>query len=133
MEIGVLDNQARGGIVQGRRLRGDQVDLVASAVVGADERDLDARRAEIGAAVAQLMPFSADGLVLQRHPEPRWDSGAPLSDPPPGEGWPAAVELRVSTRPPVYVLERAGMAALGFEGDVLLGWRAGDAIAADLS
>ncbi|MEE9607699.1 MAG: hypothetical protein V3U03_08150 [Myxococcota bacterium] len=112
---------------------GDQVDLVASAVVGADERDLDARRAEIGAAVAQLMPFSADGLVLQRHPEPRWDSGAPLSDPPPGEGWPAAVELRVSTRPPVYVLERAGMAALGFEGDVLLGWRAGDAIAADLS
>jgi hypothetical protein len=33
----------------------------------------------------------------------------------------------------VHLLAREGLAALGLEGDVLLGWRAGDAIAAELS
>jgi hypothetical protein len=33
----------------------------------------------------------------------------------------------------VYRLDRAGVAGLGLEGDLLLGWRAGDAVAADIS
>ena len=48
-------------------------------------------------------------------------------------GWPPTAELRVGSRAPVHALERAWLAPLGFEGDLLLGWRAGDAIAGDLS
>ncbi len=42
------------------------------------------------------------------------------------------IDLRVSSRPAVYRLERAGLAELGLEGDLLLGWRGGDAIASEL-
>jgi len=41
--------------------------------------------------------------------------------------------VRVSSRPLVYALERSWLGGLGFEGDLLLGWRGGDAIAGDLS
>ena len=40
--------------------------------------------------------------------------------------------IRISSRPPLYELPREALASLGVEGDVLLGWRAGDRIAADL-
>ena len=50
----------------------------------------------------------------------------------PGAGWPGEVEIRIASRPPTYALERAGVGALGFEGDVLLGWRGGDAIGSEL-
>jgi hypothetical protein len=79
------------------------------------------------------MPFSRGGFVRQRAPEPVWDSDALLADPAPGSGWPGDCDLRRSSRPPVYSLDRASVAALGFEGEVLLGWRAGDAIATDLA
>jgi len=106
---------------------------VASAVVAADEPDLAARAAEIEASVVDLMPFAADGLARQSAPEPRWDSDAWLSDPPPGSGWPAACDVRVSSRQATWVLDRSGVGGLGFEGDVLLGWRGGDAVAAELA
>jgi hypothetical protein len=43
------------------------------------------------------------------------------------------VEIRLASRPRVYQLPRAGLAGLGVEGDVLLGWRGAERIAADLA
>jgi hypothetical protein len=102
-------------------------------VVAADEPDLEARRTEIEAALRSLMPFADERLERQAVPEARWDTDAWLSDPPPGGAWPAEIEPRLSSRPPLFSLERAGVAGLGVEGELLLGWRAGDAIAAELA
>jgi len=108
------------------------LDLVASAVVSADEPDLAAREAEIEQTVAGLMPFSRGRLVRRRAPTPKWDDDALLSDPSPGSAWPADPRIRLSSRPPIFGLERGGAAALGFEGDLMLGWRSGDAIAGEI-
>jgi hypothetical protein len=113
--------------------RGEPAHLIASSVVPTADGEREARESEVRAAVSGLMPFCEEELVQQRVPEPRWDSDALLADPPPGEGWPSACEVRLSSRPLAYSLERAAIAALGFEGDVLLGWRTGKAIAADLT
>jgi hypothetical protein len=107
------------------------VDLVAAAVVPAEGADAAASEAEIEAAVRGLVPFSEDHLVRERTPALAWDCDALLLDPENGSAWPREAELRLSSRPPAFCLERAGVAALGFEGDLLLGWRAGEAIAAD--
>ena len=112
--------------------RDDTVDLLATSVVNAAERDLPSREAEIEASVADLMPFAGESLVRHREPSPRWDCDTWLSDPP-GGGWPAVCDVRLSSRPPTWVLDRSGVGGLGFEGDVLLGWRGGDAVAAELA
>ena len=54
-----------------------------------------------------------------------------LADPA-GAAWPEEPELRLCARPAVYGLDRASVGGLGGEGEVWLGWRAGDAIAAEL-
>jgi hypothetical protein len=113
--------------------RSGSVELLASAVVAADETDLGAHEAEISAALTGLMPFAKGRLERVRAPEPRWDHDALLADPPAGSGWPAEIELRLPTKQPIYQLDRAAVGGLGFEGDTLLGWRGGDAIAADLA
>jgi hypothetical protein len=113
--------------------RDDNVDLVAASVVDAVERDLPAREAEIEAAVAALMPFAGESLVRPPGPSPRWDCDDWLSNPPASGGWPAACEIRLTSRPLTYALDRSGVGGLGFEGDVLLGWRAGDAVATELA
>jgi hypothetical protein len=109
-----------------------RADLVVSAVLPADHADVATTAARFTPILERLMPFSKGAIVRQCAPEPVWDSDALLADPAPGSGWPSDCELRRSSRPPVYALDRSGVAALGFEGDVLLGWRAGDAIATDL-
>jgi hypothetical protein len=111
----------------------DSVDLVATSVVDAAERNLPSRKAEIETTIAGLMPFAGDALVRHRGPAPRWDCDTWLSDPPGGSGWPATCDVRLSSRPPTWLLDRSGVGGLGFEGDVLLGWRAGDAVAAELA
>ncbi len=111
----------------------ERADLVVSAVLPAEHADVATAEARFTPVLERLMPFSRGGFVRQRAPEPVWDSDALLADPAPGSGWPGDCELRRSSRPPVYALDRAGVAALGFEGEVLLGWRAGDAIATDLA
>ncbi len=109
------------------------LDLVARALVDLeDPAHMEAREAELMDRVRTLFPFAGDGLVRRPVKLPRWDDDGWLEDPPPGVGWPAEIDLRVSSRPPVYRLERAGVAGLGLEGDLLLGWRAGDAIASQL-
>jgi hypothetical protein len=61
-----------------------------------------------------------------------WDSDAWLADPQ-GASWPEEPELRLSRSPSVYSLERSCVGGLGGEGELWLGWRAGDAIAAELA
>lgn len=113
----------------------DRVEIVAAARVDAAEaqRDRAAIEDDIAAAVAALMPFSEGHLVRERAPEPRWDDESALSDPRLGEGWPVEAEIRLSTKPPIYALPRESLAALGMEGDLLLGWRAGETIRSELT
>ena len=113
---------------------GQRVDLVARAVVpDRDPERLVKLRRAIAARLRDLMPFCRDSLVAIDVEMPRWDGDDGwLEDPLPGMGWPSEIDLRLSTRPNIYHLDRAAVAALGFEGDLLLGWRAGDAIAAEL-
>lgn len=111
----------------------DPVDLVASSVVPNQGLDSEAAEAEITAAVSELLPFAERSLQRVLSRPPRWDVEDLLADPSPGGGWPGESEVRLACRQPVYALERCGVASLGFDGDLLLGWRAGDAIAADLA
>jgi hypothetical protein len=109
----------------------EALDLVAAAVVPVDGADPATHEAEIEAAVRGLLPFAEGALVRERTPTATWDGDALLADPENGSAWPRELELRLSSRPPAFALERACVAALGFEGDLLLGWRAGEAIAAE--
>jgi len=79
-----------------------------------------------------LMPFCEDGLERISLELPTWDDDDWLEEFPAGSAWPGEGDARVSSRPPVYRLDRAAAAGLGLEGEVLLGWRTGDAVAADL-
>lgn len=113
------------------------VEIVARAVLDGDpleasEEELAAFEDRIEDRVRTLVPFADKKLARRKLERPLWDDDDWLEDPPPGQGWPAEVDLRVSTKPPVYRLLRAGVAGLGLEGDLLLGWRGGDAIAAEL-
>ncbi len=114
---------------------GDEtVELVASTRVADDPDALEPGALAIEAAVRGLLPFGAESLRRSAAgPRPRWDDDAVLAEPAPERGWPAETELRRSARPPVHVLAREGVAALGVEGDLLLGCQAGDAIAAELA
>jgi hypothetical protein len=123
------------GLVCLRRFGGTDgapFDLVASAVLPVDEAAREGWEQRIEQRVTGLLPFAERRLVRMPAPIPTWDDDSWLSDPPRESAWPATAELRVSSRQPIYLLERAGVAGLGFEGDLLLGWRGGDAIAADL-
>jgi hypothetical protein len=110
---------------------GDAVDLVASCVVPRGEAEAAEER--LVAAVTGLMPFSSGRLERVPVRAAIWDDTGDLADPAPDAGWPEPVDVRLPTKQEIYRLDRAGVAGLGFEGDLLLGWRGGDAIAADLS
>jgi hypothetical protein len=107
----------------------ETANLVASAVV---EKGSEPEQA-IEQSVRALLPFSGDSLETCPVPRPRWDQDRDLEDPPDGGGWPRELEVRVCARPNVYALDRRAIAGLGFEGDLLLGWRAGELIAAGLA
>jgi hypothetical protein len=112
--------------------RSRSVDLVARTLVSQDE-DPPAARARIERLLHELMPFAADSLEPQDDPMPLWDDDDWLEDRPAGNEWPGEATFRVSARPPVYRLDRPAVAGLGLEGELLLGWRAGDAIAAEFA
>jgi hypothetical protein len=109
----------------------DELDLVARTIVDA-AGDLAARDAEIEERVRSLLPFSDKGIERVEYRRPLWDDDAWLEDPESGDGWPGEIDLRVSSRPAVYRLDRSQVAGLGVEGDLLLGWRSGDVIASEL-
>jgi len=118
-------------ILRGRR-REDGFELLASVVIPthdtAAEQDAERR---IERALRDLLPFSEGALERRPLAQPCWDDDRLLPDPA-GGAWPEEPELRLSSRPAVYSLERAPVAGLGGEGDLWLGWRGGDAIAEEL-
>ena len=101
-----------------------------NAAIGASRAAVES---EITARIADLLPFTEGHLERLPTPEPQWDIDDAIFDPPSDSNWPDALEIRVSTKQPLYALDRACVASLGTEGDLVLGWRAGDAIAADLA
>jgi hypothetical protein len=111
----------------------DEVDLLASAVLPAEAAGGEQAAAAIEEALRELLPFSESALLRESVAQPLWDTDALLADPEPGTGWPAECDVRLSSRPAIFALERAWLGDLGFEGDLLLGWRAGDAIADELA
>jgi hypothetical protein len=110
-----------------------QVDVTASQAIDEGD-DLAAAHDRLEQAVRSLLPFSERRLGrVAEAPRPHWDDELALGDPQgSGGGWPTEVEIRVATRAPVFVLPREELAGLGPEGDLLLGWQAGDTIAAAL-
>ncbi|MBW2578421.1 MAG: hypothetical protein JRE38_10180 [Deltaproteobacteria bacterium] len=110
----------------------DPVDLVASAVVPIDAAK-DTVCDEIESGVASLLPLGREGWVRVASQPPLWDRDEFLADPRSEGSRPAGVPLKPISRTPAYVLDRWKLAAQGFDGDLLLGWRAGDAIASDLA
>jgi hypothetical protein len=109
------------------------VDLTASVAVD-EGGDLAGVHDRLEAAVRALLPFSEHRLArVAEAPRPVWDDELALADPAgTGAGWPTEVEIRTPLRPPVFSLAREELAGLGPEGDLLLGWQAGDTIAAAL-
>ncbi len=133
----LVGSQATGGApiaVQAFPLaRGETAcEVVASTVAAAEPEALRQAADRIEQTVRALMPFSEGRMGRVRFPAPTWDHDLALADPPRGRGWPAEVDLRLSSRPPVFHLPREEVAALGVEGELLLGWRAGDHIRAAL-
>ena len=119
------------GLVSLRTFAGaaDEADLVASTLAPRDARPEE----EMEAAVRALLPFSQDTLLRVPTPTRVWDRDGELADPDFGEGWPHEIDLRASAKPLVHHLDRNTVACLGTEGDLLLGWRAGDTLTAELS
>jgi hypothetical protein len=111
--------------------RGDpHAELLVSlrAPIDALEAALHAR---LESAVLELAPFCAGQLERRSGPAARWDRDDLL--PELGRATPdAAAGLRLSSRPLIVALERSAAGATSFEGDLLLGWRAGDELAAEL-
>ena len=107
------------------------VELVGGAVFPADA-DVAVAEDSVAAALARLLPFAGNRVRRANAASlPRWDDDAARFEAMPG-AWPAPLELRAGRRP-IYRLERSHVAALGAEGEILLGLRAGEAILADLA
>lgn len=104
-----------------------------SEIVASTDAPANAERTPLlEASVRDLLPFSEDWLETRAVPEASWDSDVWLPAAEPKGTWPRTDTLRVASRPAIYSLARDSMASLGSEGDLLLGWRGGEAIAAEL-
>jgi hypothetical protein len=107
------------------------VDLVirSMALEGIDPGEQEQRLVE---RVLGLVPFHTDQVERIPVKQPRWDDDHWLEDPPHGACWPGELDLRVSAKLPIYMLDRSWVAGLGFEGDLLLGLRAGEILQKEL-
>jgi len=110
-----------------------QIDLVASTVAPASERGSAEAEDWIRRTLRQLAPFSESALERVSDPRARWDHDGSIGEPPASRRWPRPLEARLSHRPAIFALDRDALAPLGLDGDLLLGWRAGDAIAEKLA
>ncbi|MCP4038501.1 MAG: hypothetical protein GY733_16290 [bacterium] len=108
------------------------VDLVirGMAVDGAEQAEQEQHLVDRALA---LMPFHKDQVERIPVKIPRWDDDHLLEDPPGGASWPGEMDLRVSAKLPIYLLDRAQVGGLGVEGDLLLGLRAGEALQKELA
>jgi hypothetical protein len=106
------------------------VELVASATFPM-ETALATAEDTISAVLARLLN-TAGNRVRRATPSerPLWDDGSLRFAP--ERGFPAPLELRAG-RHPIYRLDRAHVAALGLEGEILQGIAAADAILEDLA
>jgi hypothetical protein len=109
------------------------VELVARAV-GPLEPAADVELArEMRTTLAEVLPPDDQRILAAPIADrPLWDDDAALHHPPPGASWSALPNLRVGGRRPIYRLAREAVAALGVEGDLLLGCHAGDTIREEL-
>jgi hypothetical protein len=113
---------------------GRDVQVVATFLLPEGDADASALEQDVAESLLELMPFARErARRALAGAGPNWDDDLALEDPAPGGGWPSEVELRLLSKPPVYRLPREDVGVLGVEGDCLLGWRAGDAIFADLA
>ena len=110
----------------------NEFDLVARLRVQ-DDDELPAAEDELEARLHQLMPFASGRIARRPQRRPDWDDDGWLEAAPANSGWPAEFDIRCLAKPAVYRLDRAAVASLGVEGDLMLGWRAGDAIARELA
>lgn len=109
---------------RGRRF----VELVLAREVPFDADD-EREAARMAAAVAEFVPDDARRAKrAPLAPRPLWDDEAARGPRTPGIGWPEPVDPRTPGRSAVYRIPRDGFASLGAEGELLLGWRIGDAI-----
>ncbi|RMF83599.1 MAG: hypothetical protein D6739_07010, partial [Nitrospirae bacterium] len=114
----VVGSEAAGGApvaIQAFPLRRGETacEVVASTVAPAEPARLRGAVGRMEETVRALMPFSEGRMGRVRFEPPTWDHDLCLCDPPRGRGWPAEVELRLSSRPPVFHLPREEVAALG--------------------
>ncbi|HIG69459.1 MAG TPA: hypothetical protein EYQ46_05500 [Myxococcales bacterium] len=79
-----------------------------------------------------LMPFHGDDVERIPIKTPVWDDDHLLEDPANNACWPGELDLRADSKLPIYMLDRSWVAGLGFEGDMLLGLRAGELLQKDL-
>ena len=109
-----------------------RVDLLARGVPAEGQSDADCE-AQMTRKILALLPFSEGKIEQRAIQRPAWDCEDWLEDPVRATaGWPSDLDLRLHAKPPVYLLDRAWVAGLGAEGDLLLGLRAGDALATEL-
>ncbi|MFP8881977.1 MAG: hypothetical protein VCE43_22155 [Myxococcota bacterium] len=111
---------------------GDEVDLVADSSGPFEALDAERALEEIRRSVVSLMPLGDEGWLRIAVPVPLWDRSDLLSDPSETDSEPIPGLRRPLSRVPAYILDRSQSARRGFEGDLLLGWQAGDAIATEL-
>jgi hypothetical protein len=110
----------------------DPVPILVRSVIDPARTSRDQARERLVNAVRTLMPFSTGRILEREHTLPSWDDDDALCDAEGAAVWPPEVDLRLAPRRPIFFLPRAETACLGTEGDVLLGWRAGDAIAGEM-
>jgi hypothetical protein len=109
-------------------------EIVARAVGPDDPQAESALGSQVREALAELLPLGDPRVaVAPLAPRPAWDDEAALVDPERGAGLSALPPLRTGGRRPVYRIPREAGAALGVEGDLLLGCQVGDAIRAELT
>jgi hypothetical protein len=112
------------------RRAGEPADLIASTLAPRDG-DPDAVRARLERALQDLAPFCGDAFERRPPPGARWDRDDLLPAAAAPDALPSA--QRLSSRPLVFSLDRDAAAPHGFEGDLLLGWRAGDDVLAEIA
>jgi hypothetical protein len=105
-------------------------DLLLSTIAAHSE-DAESVRARLERTLHDLAPFCAPRLERRPAPAARWDRDDLVHEAS-AQARDVGAGARLSTRPPVVSLEPGDAAAFGFEGSLLLGWRTGDELLAEL-
>ena len=109
---------------------GEPADLIASTLAPRSA-DPDVVCTRLERALRELAPFCSESLERRPPSGARWDRDDLLPERAGSEALPSA--QRVSSRPPILALDRDAAAAHGYEGELLLGLRAGDDALAEIS